>query len=206
MLGSFILSQLQIGIKDSKMPRFIPKLVFQIIALTLLAVGLVLMLYWIVTDSGLYRQIDGMINGRSQAIPMLVTFFAVFIGWIIVVVPIRLFSHMPTMKEELGADFGDGLPSVMTNMKRVYKEQSLKNDEMYRAETYTPEMRQRARMLGVAFIIIGVMLALTWAWSLVVTLESGYLTKFQIALLIIAPAFFFTGLYQVITGKSAIKK
>lgn len=188
-----------------QIPRFIPKLIFQIIALVLLVTCLFMTVYWIVTDTGLYRQLDGVFGGRSKAFAMLSTFLIMFTGWIVVIVPIRKLSKMPTTKEELGAGIGDGLPEVMAGIARVYEAENAKNERMYRAREYSEEMIQQARRVGVGFVIVGVVLSLAGVWMIAITAETGYVMGLQVMLLIFGPAMAIIGLVQVITGKSVVR-
>jgi hypothetical protein len=186
--------------------RFIPKLAFQIIALALLAACIVLTVYWVVTDSGLYRQLGAMVGGRSKACAMLSTFLVMFVGWLGVIWPLRKWSKMPTMREELGVGLDDGLPAVMAGVKRAYEIEKARNEEMYTAEEYTDEMRQRARRIGVGFLITGLVLMLAEAWMLAITLETGYVIKAQVMILILGPALIIVGVVQIVTGRSVIRK
>lgn len=138
---------------------------------------------------------------------MLATFLALFVGWLIIIAPLRNLAKMPTMKEELGVGIKDGRSKVLSEIRRIYREQNDKNEEMYRAQEYTQEMRQRARLTGLGLLVAGVILSLGGVWSLVaVTFETGALLDVQLMMLIIGPAMAIGGLIQVITGQSIIRK
>jgi len=173
-------------------------------ALILLGGCSFLTVYWIITDTGLYQQLDGVCGERSDAVVMLLTFLLMFMGWIVVLVPLRKLSKMPTMKEELGAGIGAGLPQVLRGIARVYEAEKAKNEEMYRAREYTEELTQRARRMGVEFVIIGIVLLLAGVWMIAITRETGYVMKLQVLLLILGPVMVIIGLIQLITGRAVV--
>jgi len=185
--------------KDS---RFIPQSVFQVIALLVLAMCLTLTVYWIVNDTGLYRVLRNVFNYKTLA--MLSTFLVVFAGWLMVVVPIRMISKIPTIKEELGVGIQDGLREILEGMKHVFREESSKNEEMYRAQEYSEKMKHRARQLGQAFLIAGVLLTLAGVLMFVLVLETGRVFMVQIMIMLSGPAFIIVGLIQIVTGKSVL--
>ena len=185
--------------------RFIPKRVFQVIAFLLLAGCLALTAYWIITDSGLFHIIARALDRSQRGLAMLLTFLCLFPIWVVVVLPIRALSQMPTLQEELGQEV-TGLPSLVSGMKRLYETEQAKNEEMYRASSYTPEMTRRARMLGWAFVLVGLGAAVIVAVTLSITLQKGAVFSFQVVLALIAVALFIAGLIQLITGKSVIRK
>lgn len=190
-----------------RFPRFIPKQTFQAAALTSLVTWIALVIYWVTTETGLYRQLALRFGWYPKYPLMLLTFLVMFVIWIGVIILIRKFSTIPTMKEELGAGLEDGLPAVIAAFKRSFIIQYVKNEEMYRAEEYTKELRVRARQIGLGFIIIGVMLLLAGIWMLAITAETGFLSlKAQVFLFIFGLPFLIVGLIQVVTGKSVMRK
>ena len=185
--------------------RLIPKPIFQAIALLLLLAVVILLLYWSASDSGLYRWLHSIFSGEWEWLAMLATFMVMFVGWLVLVVPLRLLTDMPTMKEELGVG-EDGAPSLLAGMGQAYKTASARNDELYRAREYTPEMTRRARQIGVWFLVFGLFLTLVGLWMLALTLKTGHLFKAQVLVLVVGPALIVAGLIQVITGKSVIRR
>ncbi len=188
--------------------RFIPKPIFQTYAFSLLAVWLTLVAYWTIADSGLFYVFHTWLGLEGKWI-WLATFFAfvtLFPVWVALVLPVRIFAQLPTPEEELGASLKDGLPAFIAGWKRLYAREKAKNEEMYTAKEYTPELRRRARAIGVAFFLVGLLLTPAAIWSALLTLERGHLFEFQIALLVIAPLLLVAGVIQLITGKSVIRK
>jgi hypothetical protein len=189
-----------------KFPRLIPKKIFQAIALILLAVCIFLTLYWTFTESGFYIVFRDLLGMRWRWLAAFGTFLALFVGWVAVVVPIRKLSAMPTLEEEIGASLKDGLPAVLGGMKEVCRRESVKNEAMYRAREYTPEMKRRARQMGVGFLIAGVIVTLAGVGMIGMTMETGYIFKVQVVMLVLGPALMVTGTIQTITGRSVIRK
>ncbi|MCB9422992.1 MAG: hypothetical protein H6667_24540 [Ardenticatenaceae bacterium] len=187
-----------------KLPRFIPKRIFQTIALLLLALVLFLTIQWIMNDAGLYEIFRQ--ETRSKSLAMALTFLTLFVVWFIVIVPLRMMSHMPTMKEELGADLSDGLPAVGAGIKRVYAEQEAKNEALFTAAVYTPEMTRQARKLGWGFLLAGILLTMAGLWMIVLILEMKTVFVVQILLLLAGPVLTIAGLIQLITGRSVFRK
>ena len=189
-----------------KMPRFIPKRVFQTIALLLLALVLFLTIRWIMNDAGLYEVFRDKVRIQSKSLAMALTFLTLFGVWLIVVLPLRKMSHMPTMKEELGADLSDGLPAVGAGIKRLYAEQEAKNEAIFMAAEYTPEMTRHARRLGWGFLLVGILLIVIGIWMVVLILEMEIVFVIQIVLLLAGPVLTIAGLIQLITGRSVFRK
>ncbi|MCP4423909.1 MAG: hypothetical protein GY803_05400 [Chloroflexi bacterium] len=189
-----------------QLPRFIPKRVFQIIALTLLATILFLTIQWITTDSGWYAILRRDMGIKSKALAMALTFLALFVVWVIVVTPLRMLSYMPTLKEELGAGLGDGLPAVGEGIKRLYAEQEAQNEEIFTATEYTPEMIQHARVLGWSFLLAGILLTLAGIWMIALIVEMKIIFAIQIVMIIVGPILTIAGLVQLITGRSVFRK
>jgi len=164
--------------------RFVPKPVFQAIALLLLLALVLLLLYWDASDTGLYHQMRLVFTGGWEWLAMPATFTIMFVGWLVIVLPVRLFTDMPTMKEELGVGEG-GASSLLAGMSQMYKTASAENEEMYRAREYTPELTRRARQIGVWFLILGAFLTLVGLWTLLLTLKTGRLFKAQVLVLVL---------------------
>ncbi len=189
-----------------QIPRFIPKRVFQIIALLLLALVLFLTIQWIVTDSGWYAIFHREMGIKSKALAMALTFLALFVIWLVVVTPLRMLSHMPTTREELGVGLSDGLPAFGEGVKRMYLKQQAKNEEIFMATEYTSEMTQHVRKLGWVFLLVGILLTLAGLWMIVLILEMEIIFVLQIVMIIAGPVLMIAGLYQLITGRSAFRR
>lgn len=188
-----------------RVPRFIPKRAFQAIALVLLAVCLALTVAWIAGDAGLYRVLLSALGRRHRAWAMLLTFAALFAGWLLLVAPLRLLSRMPTTREELGADLRDGLPAFVAAVKKRFAVEMARNEAMARAARPTPAMRRRAREVGAGLLLAGVLLGLAAAWAWIAALEESYLLRLAIVLAIASPAFVVAGLVQVVTGRPVVR-
>jgi hypothetical protein len=93
--------------------RFIPKRLFQIIALILLLVCFGLAIYFIATASGVFRWLQTMIGEDRRGMAMVLTFLILFVGWVIVVLPLRIMSHMPTLDEEMEAAGAENISEFM---------------------------------------------------------------------------------------------
>ncbi len=187
-----------------KFPRLIPKKIFQASALLLLAACIFLTLYWTFTESGFYVVLRDLLGMRWLA--AFGTFLALFVGWVAVIIPIRKLSLMPTMKEEIGVSLKDGLPAVLGGMKGVYRRELVKNEEMYQAREYTPEMKRRAGQIGLGFLTAGVIVTLAGVGIIGMTVETGYIFKVQVVMLILGPALLVAGVIQIITGKLVIRR
>ncbi|MCD4738120.1 MAG: hypothetical protein K8R89_02530 [Anaerolineae bacterium] len=189
-----------------KFPRLISKKIFQAIALLLLAVCIFLTLYWTFTESGFYVVFRDLLGIRWRWLAAFGTFLVLFVGWVAVVVSIRKLSAMPTLEEEIGASLKDGLPVVLGGLQGVYRQELVKNEPMYRAKEYTPEMKRRARQIGVGFLIAGVIVTLAGVGMIGMTVETGYIFKAQVVMLVLGPALVVTGMIQIITGRAVIRQ
>ena len=189
-----------------KFPRLIPKKVFQASALLLLAACIFLTLYWTSTESGFYIVFRDLLGRRRGWLAAFGTFLALFVGWVAVVVPIRKLSAMPILEEEIGVSLKDGLPAVLDGMQGVYRRELVKNEEMYQAREYTPEMKRRARQIGMGFLIAGVIVTLAGVGMIGMTVETGYIFRVQIVMLVSGPALLVAGGIQLITGRSVIRR
>jgi hypothetical protein len=74
---------------------------------------------------------------------------------------------------------------------------------MYCARTYTPELR--ARRIGAALVLVGVTLTPVAIWVAWV-LEAGQLLELKSTLLLAGVFSLIGGLFQLITGQSAIRR
>ncbi|MCP4421972.1 MAG: hypothetical protein GY805_35610, partial [Chloroflexi bacterium] len=104
------------------------------------------------------------------------TFLIVFVGWVIIMLPLRLFSQLPTYSEELEAAGAE-------DFKQLYQKQ---REKMYldEAGTLTPEQQGiRSRSLaigglllgliaGIATVVIYLIGDLIWLSGIVITLVS----------------------------------
>jgi len=186
-----------------RLPRFIPKGVFQAIALILLLACFGLTIYWSTTDSGLFRALHRTLPWRQDLLTGSVAFLILFLIWLVVILPLRKLSWMPTLKEEVGQEV-DSVASLVSGLARLYETQQSKNEVLYRARNWTPAMRRRARMLGAGYVVVGAGLAFAAALSF--TLGPGSVYGIQILLLMVALALILVGIYQIITGKPAIRR
>ncbi|HXF84133.1 MAG TPA: hypothetical protein VNK49_01985 [Anaerolineales bacterium] len=190
--------------------RFIPKRVFQAIALFLLAVCVGLTIYWTATDSGLFHLFGkyvGKSGGLSLVLTIGLTFLTLFAIWTVVAFTIRRFSQMPTLTEEIGQPVHD-LPSFLAAMKRIYRQELAKNDMLNRTppSNYTPEMKRRARGIGIVYVVAGLALILAVGVSLIFSLSQGKIYVLQGTLIALALMFLLAGIFQIISGRSALQK
>ncbi len=90
------------------LPKFIPKTVFQVIASVLLLGSLGLVAFWAATGSGLYADIADGIAGDDGTYDvgrcLIFTTLTLIIPVIPVIFLLRLFSTMPTIKQQLTED------------------------------------------------------------------------------------------------------
>lgn len=192
------------------LPRFIPKRVFQTIALSLLAVCVGLTIYWTVTDSGLFHLFGkyiGKSGGLSLFLTICLTFLTLFAIWTVVALAIRRFSQIPTFTEEIGHPVHD-FPSFLAAIKRIYMQEQAKNEILNRtpASDYTPDMKRRARGIGVVYVVFGFALALAVGVSLLFSPRPGKIYGFQVTLIVLALMFLLAGIFQMISGRSALQK
>lgn len=190
-----------------KLPRFIPKWLFQLCAVLLLLLCFALTVYWVWADLGLYRVLSDWLGRGGPAYAPLLTFLVLFLFWLVLVIPLRIMSFMPTTKEELGTSLKDGLAPFSAALARSYKVQKAKNEVLYAARDYSPQLRRRARLLGLGFLITGLAFGLVTVLTLPISLANGYVLKLQIILAILSPVLLLLlGVVQLITGKSVIRK
>jgi hypothetical protein len=113
---------------------------------------------------------------------------------------------MPTLAEEVGHPI-DSPAAVVAGLRLLYARGAAKNEAMYRTgEPYPAEMKRWARTIGVGFVIVGLGFGAAAVLSMMVSLADGKLYVIQVLLLVLAPALVIAGLYQILTGRSAIRK
>lgn len=186
------------------MPRFIPTRVFQLLAVLLLVPCWGLPFYWSYTHTGLVRVLDGWASQIASSsewdgfVAFLLSFLICSVLWLVLVFPLRAFSQLPTLSEELQGK----------SWQEIYAIEQAKNEALHQRPfaEYTPEMRYRARWLGGVYVLLGVLMGLFTGWTAVISLREGSLYVFQIALLITAPILIVIGFVQLVTGRSIIRK
>jgi len=193
------------------LPRVIPKWLFQLLALLLLLVCVALTIYWTVGEEGLYGLLEQILDARWRGLSGKLmggffTFLVLFVGWLVAVLPLRKLSHMPTLEEELGQEV-ESVSDLVSGLSQLYEREQAKNEELYRArEPLSPRLRRRARRIGVAYVVVGLALLVATGLGLAVSLELGQILWLQVLLALLAPAFILAGLYQIMTGKSVIRR
>lgn len=178
------------------MPHLIPKRVFQVFILLLFFVCLALTFYWIFSDSGLYHTLRLWTGEAWKGVAMFLTFFTLFAFWLIIVLPLRALTDLPPMK------LREGSGSFLEEVKQQMNLERAKNAELYRAKTYTPELKQRARRNGLMFFLAGLMVTPAILLTMSASLEQGHLLNLQVAVFITGILLVVVGLLQMITGRS----
>lgn len=174
------------------MPHTIPKRVFQVIVLFLLLVCLPLIVYWIFSESGLYYILRSWTGEAWKGIALLLTCFALCIIWLLITLLWRALTDIAPMKPRKGSrreEFNQLINLVQT-----------KNAEPYQAQTYTPELKRRVRRNALVFFLIGILLMMP------ASLEQGHLLGLQVALFITGTLMVVAGLFQMITGRSIVRR
>ena len=157
--------------------KFIPKIVFQLIAFGTLIPVIALTAYWGINDTGAYRPIREFLDFMEDTevaslLAALLAFFVLFIPWLIVMLFIRQYAQgMATMADEFA---------------------------YLRGEKPTPELFQdpasKLMFQGAIALLTGVILiivnAIVW-----VTVEDGF-----IGLWLAVPISFCMGIYYLIRG------
>lgn len=180
-----------------QLPRFIPRPVFQAIALGLLTICLTSTSYCIANDSGLYRAFQNLFNHEEMA--MLATALVMILGLLVIIAPIRMFSTMPTLREELGVGMSDGLPAMLKSFNRLVATEAARYRIHTRVQDRTDRMKRRMQQLGMVFVVVGVLLS---AAGLLMLAVSGEMW----AMLIEGPVLIVVGFIQIVTGKPMLRK
>jgi hypothetical protein len=156
--------------------------------------------YWVYFDTGVYHYIGSMVGKRwdnlSFFLSIYLTFLVPFVGWIAIMLPLRRLTSKPPLRQEL-ATFSES-----------YRTEHAKNEALYITEpaAYTPAMRRRVRYIGLLYLGLGATLILAAALSLIVSLQEGYIHSFQILLIVVGLTLIGSGLYQLLTGRSVIRR
>ena len=98
-----------------KLPRPIPKRVFQAMALTSLVPAVGLVAEVVVRDLPPYRWIADLTG--SVVLGALLTLLLGVILWAVAIMPVRLLSKMPTLQEELDANEAKGLGELFSHQQ-----------------------------------------------------------------------------------------
>ncbi|MBN1262394.1 MAG: hypothetical protein JXB35_17070 [Anaerolineae bacterium] len=187
------------------MQRFLSKRTYQTLAVVLLAVCALLLIVWALTGAGLFGYFEQTLGSAGWA--AFWTFMALSATWMVIVIPMRQVSQMPSLREELGADVHD-LSSFAGAFRRSYTGEQAENERLFRTtpEDYTPDQAVRVRRNGWIYAGVGLGIALAVTVSLVITLEDDIWTLHQVVALGTSVAFFGGGVAQLIRGESIIRK
>ena len=126
------------------------KKIFQIIAFLLLALFFSLFLFDAFSHKTITDLISGILNFSRSPIATvfiyLFTFIIYFIGWLIIIFPIRSRSELPTFKEEMKAMEGNTLKEKFSN--------SLKKERVKLNQEKVSDKKSYNFKMGIAGLII----------------------------------------------------
>lgn len=133
--------------------RFIPKPIFQKLALLLLA-GLGVLTILIVRHQAQPFRLLRELLGEGQWWPAaILTFLILFLGWVLLLLPLRYLSQMPTYREELEA-------SGARNFEELYQQQREKMF-LHKTDARTPAQQAiRSRGMALGGFVAGLIAAL----------------------------------------------
>ncbi len=99
-----------------------------------------------------------------------------------------------------GSDLRSRVSDALNTVRQQAEVERAKNRAAFLAAgPRSPAVKKRARLMGVMFIVLGVVLTvIAVAW---LSISTGRIFKLEIALLVAGPVFILLGLAQVITGR-----
>ena len=142
--------------------RFIPQKIYQTIAILLLVACVALTIEMIWRRDGLFLWLLERLGETRWGLAAVLTFLILFVGWVLIMLLLRVFSQLPTFQEELEA-------AGAKNFAELYEQQREKVI-LGEDEAVTPEQklaRSRGLAMGglVLFVIAGLATAVIYLVS-----------------------------------------
>lgn len=173
---------------------------FQKVGSALVVGCIALTTYWVATDSGLYDIIGNVIGKRWDNLSLFATIYLTFLALVLAALALMLAVRWVHGDRDLGLNWRD--------FPRHFRAEHAKNEKLYvtAPADLTPAMRKRARLLGVAFIGFGITFLIAAAMTLILSLQEGTINILQIMLVIAGFYLCGAGIYQLISGRTVLRK
>lgn len=179
------------------MPRFIPKVAFQIIAVAALIACFIYLIQGYFYDQGLYRIAKSFIGEQRPGISISVTFIMIMLVYFPLMIVLRRFSTIPRLSEETELSAKE----LFDSLSKKNETGKMKIEQLATSESFQSVLEESSSLIGFIFLVAGVIF-LIGAWAVDEMFEvSRYTWMFEMGGYAVGVMFFLLGLYTLITGK-----